>query len=414
MFGFLKKKIKESIDNISKAVSKKPEETPAQPSAEAVKSETFENPAEATSQPNARGEELLPSEAAEEIPLDSESEKENGAKMEAVEIAVGEKPIETAEEKIASENFKETAGDSTAEEKKEGFFQRFTKKLTRQITEVKIGEDDISETIDSLRTGLLESDVALDVAEKICADLEKDLVGKAVKRTKIEEAVKTSLNRSVSEIFSQEKTDLVEFVNGRSKPALIIFTGFNGAGKTTTLARIGHHLQSKGLRCVFAAGDSFRAAGIEQIQVHGDRLGIRVIKHDYGADSAAVIFDAMKYATAHNIDAVLADTAGRTHVNANLMDELKKVCRVNKPAMKILVLDSLTGNDIVQQAQRFDEAIGIDAVVFTKADVYEKGGAILSAAHTIKKPILFLGVGQGYGDLEEFDAKKIVDMLLGK
>ncbi len=398
MFGLLKKKIKESIDNISKAVSKKPKEAPAQPSA-----------GETILQPNARGEELLPKETAEEIPLNAEPEKEDGAKTGAAGAVIGS--TETTEEKIIA--VKEPIGDPAAEEKKEGLLQRFTKKLTRQITEVKIGEDDIAETVDSLRIGLLESDVALDVAEKICADLEKDLVGKAVKRSKIEETVKTSLNKSISEILPQEKTDLVGFVNGRSKPALIIFAGFNGAGKTTTLARIGHYLKKNGVQCAFAAGDSFRAASIEQLQAHGDKLGIKVIRHDYGADSAAVIFDAMKYATAHNIDVVLADTAGRTHVNANLMDELKKVCRVNKPAMKILVLDSLTGNDIVQQAQRFDEAIGIDAVVFTKADVYEKGGAILSAAHTVRKPILFIGVGQGYDDLEEFDSAKIADRILG-
>ncbi len=257
----------------------------------------------------------------------------------------------------------------------------------------------------------MENDVALDVAEKICDDIEKSLVGKSIKRSKIEGTIKESLRKSVSDILAQEKINITDFVKSKNKPVLILFVGFNGAGKTTTLARIGSYLKNKGLSCVFAAGDSFRAASIEQLQVHGDRLGLKVIKHDYGADSAAVIFDSMKYATAHNIDVVLADTAGRTHVNANLIDELKKVCRVNKPAMKILVLDSLTGNDIVEQAGKFDEAVGVDAIVFTKVDVYEKGGAILSAAHTIKKPILFLGVGQGYEDLEEFDPDKILQGL---
>lgn len=138
-----------------------------------------------------------------------------------------------------------------------------------------------------------------------------------------------------------------------------------------------------------------------------------VIKHKYGADSAAVIFDAMKHAEARHIDVVLADTAGRSHSNANLMDELKKVCRVNKPDMKILVLDSLTGNDIYDQAMMFDKAVGIDAMILTKADVYEKGGAALSAAYTTKKPILFLGTGQNYDDLVEFDPKKIADGLVG-
>jgi len=173
-------------------------------------------------------------------------------------------------------------------------------------------------------------------------------------------------------------------------------------------------LKKAGLSCVFAAGDTWRAASIEQLETHGSRLGIKTIKQKYGADSAAVIFDAAAYAKANGVDVVLADTAGRTHSNINLIDELKKVCRVNKPDLKILVLDSLTGNDIYDQSKFFDEAVDVDGIVLSKADVYEKGGAALSAAHTIKKPILFLGVGQRYGDLVEYDYRKMVDNLVGK
>ena len=196
------------------------------------------------------------------------------------------------------------------------------------------------------------------------------------------------------------------------KPFLIVFVGFNGSGKTTTIARIANLLKKKNISSVFAAADSWRAAAIEQIQEHGDNLGITVIKHKYGADPAAVVFDAVKHAKSKGIDVVLADTAGRTHTNVNLMEELKKIVRVNKPDMKILVLDSLTGNDIYDQSKLFDEAIGIDGMILTKTDIYEKGGAALAASHTINKPILYMGVGQGYDDLEKFDKKKIIKTLL--
>ncbi|MBI2085181.1 MAG: signal recognition particle-docking protein FtsY [Candidatus Aenigmarchaeota archaeon] len=394
MFGFLKKKIKESIDNITKAVSKKPDE------AEKIKDEFRPEYQELKNDD-------LSVPVGDEINRDVPKETSSAVEIEkAIPL---EKPV--PQEEIIGIDSKPAEIKSDERPKKAGFLENITKKFTKKVTEVKIREEDVSTIIDDLKMGLMENDVALDVAEKICEDVEKSLVGKSVKRSKVGDIAKDSLRKSVSDILSQKKINLREFVTANDKPGLLLFVGFNGAGKTTTLARIGNYLKAGGVSCVFAAGDSFRAASIEQLQVHGDRLGIKVIKHNYGADSAAVIYDSMKYATTHNIDVVLADTAGRTHVNANLIDELKKVCRVNNPSMKILVLDSLTGNDIVEQAQKFDEAVGIDAVVFTKVDVYEKGGAILSATHTIKKPILFLGIGQGYEDIEEFNADSIVNRL---
>ena len=151
---------------------------------------------------------------------------------------------------------------------------------------------------------------------------------------------------------------------------------------------------------------------IEQLEEHGRRLNIKTIKHKYGADSAAVIFDAKKHTESKGMDVVLADTAGRSHMDKNLMDELKKVCRVNKPDLKILIIDSLVGNDAVPQAKMFDEAVGVDAVMFTKVDVNEKGGSILSVAHTLKKPILFLGVGQKYSDLKTFKSQEFIENIL--
>jgi len=182
---------------------------------------------------------------------------------------------------------------------------------------------------------------------------------------------------------------------------------------TTSVAKLCYYLKQNNLNPVIAAGDTFRAASIEQLEIHSKKINIDLIKQKYGSDSAAVIYDARKHAESQNKDVVLADTAGRSHSNVNLMDELKKVCRVNQPDLKIIVLDALTGNDIVEQTRRFEESVGVDAIILTKADVYAKGGAALSAVYTIKKPILFLGTGQNYEDLEKFEPKKIADEMLG-
>jgi fused signal recognition particle receptor len=192
---------------------------------------------------------------------------------------------------------------------------------------------------------------------------------------------------------------------------VLVFLGFNGSGKTTSMAKVAKWLMNRGYTCVFAAADTFRAAAEEQLEVHGERLGVKVIKHKHGADPAAVIYDAIEHAKSRNVDFVLADTAGRAHTNQNLMDQLKKIMKVNKPDLKILVMDSLVGNDAVLQAKMFGE-VGVDGIIFTKVDVNEKGGAILSATHELKKPILFLGLGQEYKDFEKFDKEKFVSVLL--
>ena len=319
------------------------------------------------------------------------------------EIKIREKPVEKKEEPKKEIKVIE----KPKEEKKEGILKR----IRRKVTEKKISEEDVKEMLEDFRKGLIESDVAVDVSEKIVNDLKGNLVGKFLKRSEVEKIIKESFRKSILEVLDVDGLDLIEKVKSK-KPFIVIFLGFNGSGKTTTIARIGHLLKQKGFTCVLAAADSWRAAAIEQLEEHGRNLGLTVIKHKYGADPAAVIFDAVKHAKAKDIDVVLADTAGRSHANTNLVDELKKIVRVNKPDMKVLVLDALTGNDIYDQCKIFNDAVGVDALVITKADVYEKGGAALSASHTINKPILYLGVGQNYEDLEKFDPEKIVERLL--
>jgi fused signal recognition particle receptor len=197
--------------------------------------------------------------------------------------------------------------------------------------------------------------------------------------------------------------DFDDYIKRAEKPAVIMFVGVNGTGKTTAIARIAYRLKNNGYSCILAAGDTFRAGAIEQLEKHAQRLDLKLIKHKAGADPAAVAFDAVEHAKARRKDVVLLDTAGRMQTNINLMDEMKKIKRVADPSMVIYVGDSLAGNDAIIQAQKFDEAVGIDGVILTKIDADAKGGAALSIAYTIGKPILFVGTGQEYPDLIPFD-----------
>ncbi|MFH8080833.1 MAG: signal recognition particle-docking protein FtsY [Candidatus Aenigmatarchaeota archaeon] len=293
--------------------------------------------------------------------------------------------------------------------------ENIAEKIIKKVTEVKVSEELLKDVFEDMEIELLEADVAVEVIEKIKEELKKSLVGKSIKRSKLEEEVRKSLKNILLEILSVPKIDLNEMIETSKKskkPLLLLFLGFNGSGKTTTLAKIAFWCLKRKYSCVFAAGDSFRAASIEQLEEHASKLKINVIKHHYGADPTAVIFDAVKHAQAKNIDVVLADTAGRAHTNKNLMEQLSKIVRVNKPDLKILVLDSMTGNDIINQCKMFDEAVGVDAIILTKNDVIKKGGSILSAAYILRKPILFIGTGQKYEDLEEYDPKSIVEKMI--
>lgn len=288
--------------------------------------------------------------------------------------------------------------------------EKITKTIPKKITQKQVSDKDLK-FLEEMELELLEADVAYEVIEKIKQDLKKNLVGKKIKRGQVKKIIQDAFKNSLKEILETPKLNLKQTIK-KNKPCLIVLLGFNGSGKTTTLAKLSKYLKSKGFSSVFAAADTFRAASIEQLEEHAGKLNVKVIKHNYGADSAAVIFDAKKHAENRKIDVVLADTAGRSHANANLMDELKKVCRVNKPDLKILVLDSMTGNDIINQCETFDKAVGVDAVILSKLDVSDKGGSVLSAAYVLKKPILFLGIGQKYKDLLEYEKNIILKKII--
>ncbi|MGB2842023.1 MAG: signal recognition particle-docking protein FtsY [Halobacteriota archaeon] len=281
---------------------------------------------------------------------------------------------------------------------------------------------DLKEPLEDLETALLESDVALSVVEELISGVREELVGKRKKwggdtGRLVNEAIRDALLNVFSVdagAADVEKLDFEQFLDKGDKPVNIVFVGVNGTGKTTSIAKVAKKLLGWGYSVVIASADTYRAGATEQIEKHASNLGLKVIKHQYGADPAAVVYDAMKYAKANGKDVVLADTAGRMHTSVNLMEQLKKICRVTKPDLVIFVDEAVAGNDAVERAKKFDETVGIDASILTKVDIDAKGGAAISIAHSTSKPILFLGTGQGYEDLEKFDAEWLVDRLLGE
>jgi len=277
-----------------------------------------------------------------------------------------------------------------------------------------LSEKDLKEPLEYLETALLESDVALSVVEELIAGVKGELAGKRKKwGVNTAKVVKEAIRDALVRVVNVDKLDFDEFVDKSEKPVNIVFVGVNGTGKTTSIAKVAKKLLGDGHSVVLASADTYRAGATEQIEEHASNLGIKVVKHQYGADPTAVVYDAVKYAEANKMDVVLADTAGRMHTAVNLMEQLKKICRVTKPDLVIFVDEAMAGNDAVERAKKFDDAVGIDGSVLAKADVDAKGGTAISIAHSTSKPILFLGTGQGYDDLVPFDTDWLMDRLLG-
>jgi fused signal recognition particle receptor len=291
------------------------------------------------------------------------------------------------------------------------------KGLVTKVTTTELKAENLSPILSDFKMSLAENDVAFPVADRICDELEKRLVGVQVKRLEDrKKIVEENLRQVLLEVLlTNNKIDLLEKAAEKRKtgePFVVLFVGINGTGKTTTIAKVAQHLRDKGYSVVLAGSDTYRAGSIEQLEEHARRLGIRMIKHNYGADPAAVAYDAISHAKAHGVNVVLIDTAGRMQTNQNLMNELAKVKRVVQPDVTVLTLDSLIGNDAVMQAEEFHKAIGVDATILTKVDADVKGGSALSVTYVTQKPILFIGVGQTYKDLELFNPEKFVNMVL--
>ena len=283
------------------------------------------------------------------------------------------------------------------------------KKPTRTIDEGKLDG-----LLWDLEMGLLESDVAYSVIQSIKKDIKEEIKNVAFSRSKVTEFVETVLKNAITHVLKTSDFDFDTFIEKTEKPIVIMFVGVNGTGKTLSIAKIAHQLQTQGKTVVMAAGDTFRAGAIEQLTIHANNLGVKIIKHGPGSDPAAVAYDAIEHAKAKHKDVVLLDTAGRMQTNYNLMDEMAKIKRVAKPHLILFVGDALSGNDAVEQAKRFNEVVGIDGVILTKVDTDAKGGSSLSIAYTIGKPLLFIGVGQKYEDQIPFDPEWMVNNIFGE
>jgi len=292
------------------------------------------------------------------------------------------------------------------------------KGVVDKISKTGLNDKDLDPLIQDLQMQLIGSDVSVQVAEKVCEELKTRLVGQETSRFGDKySVVKKALAESIEAVMQTGKgVDLLKAVADAKKqgqPYIIMFVGINGTGKTTSIAKITRLLQKNGYSVVLASGDTYRAGAIEQLEEHARRLDVKVIRHQYGSDAAAVGFDAVKHAKARGIDAVLIDTAGRMQTNRNLMDELTKIKRVVQPDLTIMILDSLIGNDATEQALTFNKAVGFDAAILTKVDADAKGGSSLSVSYLTGKPVIYIGVGQGYDDLQPFDAGWFAEKLLG-
>jgi len=299
-------------------------------------------------------------------------------------------------------------------------FEKLRKGLSgvvNKIVTTELKAEQLRPILEDFKLNLIENDVAVPVADHICGEMGKRLEGIEVKRLgDRKEIVKRDLHEILLEILTTNETiNLLEKIERKQKmnePYAVLFVGINGTGKTTSIAKVARLLMKKGYSVVLACSDTYRAGSIEQLEEHAKRLGVRMIKHKYGADPAAVAYDAISHARARGINAVLIDTAGRIQTDRNLMNELAKIKRVIDPDLTILTVDALTGNDAVMQAEEFHRSVGIDGTILTKVDADVKGGAALSVTYATRKPIVFIGTGQKYEDLQNFNPEQFTQMIL--
>lgn len=279
-------------------------------------------------------------------------------------------------------------------------------------------EEDLTDLLTDLKLGFVECDIAYDLADEITQGIAEELKGQKIPRfgSGLEGLVAETLKKTLLRSVDVEKVDVLQSIVERSKRSettVIMFIGVNGSGKTTTIAKLAYMLKEKSLSVVLACSDTFRAGAIEQLQRHAEKVGVKMIKRPYGSDPASVAYDAVTHAVSHGLNAVLIDTAGRMQTKKNLMDELEKIKRVVPPQFTIFVGDALAGNDALDQARAFNASVGFDAAVVAKFDADARGGAALSIIYETKRPVIYIGTGQDYDDLQPFSPSNYVDGLLG-
>ncbi|MDP2665950.1 MAG: signal recognition particle-docking protein FtsY [Candidatus Diapherotrites archaeon] len=312
--------------------------------------------------------------------------------------------------KLKSEALPEMKGrDERPLTAKVGIISRMGGMLTGTLT---LDEETVKAFLEEFELSLLEADVELETATALVEELHARLSNKTIStRENPTKVILTEIKAALHQIIDVEEVD-VDSIVASHHPCIILILGPNGAGKTTTIAKLAHRFQQQGKKVVLASADTFRAGSIEQLQIHANALGVRLVKHTYGADPAAVAYDAVNAARAEKADVVLIDSAGRQDTNKNLLEELKKIQRVIQPHLKWYVGESFTGQAILTQARTFDTAIGVDGFILTKLDTDTKGGGVISVMHALKKPVVFFGVGQGYDDLIPFDMDSFLDRII--
>ncbi|HEX6282948.1 MAG TPA: signal recognition particle-docking protein FtsY [Nitrososphaera sp.] len=299
-------------------------------------------------------------------------------------------------------------------------FDKLKKAFSRaanSVAQKELTEKVLDDVLLDLQIALLESDVAQEVVDELSSKLKKELLGlKLEKEQEATEIVQSKLRATVAEIFARtNRFDLIEKIKMKKEvkggPFVVVFLGINGTGKTTTVAKIANLLRKAGFSVVVAAGDTHRAGAIEQLEQHTNRLFLKIVKQRYGADPSSVGRDAYDHAKKNHIDIVLMDTAGRMQTSKNLMDEMGKIVRVVKPDVKLFIGDALAGNDTINQAREFFHYTNFDGAILTKVDADAKGGSAISIAHITSRPIVYIGIGQGYDDIIPFDSNKFIGSL---
>ena len=286
--------------------------------------------------------------------------------------------------------------------------KEFSENVKSTVAEKELDEETLDPLLEELRLKLLQNNVSLEASEAIEGELRSQLLGEKVERGSAEEKVNDAVKQTLLELLD-DGFDFEAELNDIEEPPVVFMVGFNGSGKTTTAAKLAQKLDRNGREVVLGAGDTFRAASIEQLEEHGEELGVEVVSHEYESDPAAVAYDAVEHAEKEDKTALI-DTAGRSHADENLMDELEKMIRINDPDVTFLVVDALSGNDVLEQAEAYEGMF--DAVIVTKMDIDENGGAIISISERSGKPVAYIGTGQSYEDIESFDKEKFVEEIL--
>jgi fused signal recognition particle receptor len=404
MFGKIKDKLKNVFKSSENVIEETEENLENKDRTELNEIEKIEN--EMLKETKNKDKEKGKIEFSEDEINENKKKIETEIKKEEIESKIIEKEIEKTE-KTNNQKIEKTKIYENDEKKSKSFFSKTFDKLK----EKKINEEDFEKIWVEFEIFLLEINIAFEIVVKIKEDLENEIIGKSFNRFKLAEKIREILIKNVEEILEKREENLLEKINNLEKPIKIIVLGVNGTGKTTTIAKLVKFFQEQKLKTIVAAADTYRAAALEQLEEHSKKLNFKLIKHKNGSDPAAVAFDAIESAKAKGIDIVLIDTAGRMPNNANLMMELQKVKKVSKADLVLFIGDSIAGNDLLEQIELFDKGINIDGLILTKIDTDERPGSVVSAAYSIEKPIYFLGNGQNYEDLIEFNAKNIAEKL---